>query len=190
MIFASNNIGKINEIKSIFKDYDIKSLKETGIVIEVEEDQDDFYKNALKKAKEIYDLAKKPVIADDSGLCIDILDNWPGVMTHRFLGKDATDTDRNNDILEKMKDYKMEKRKAHVVCKLVYYDGSSIVTGTGVLEGKIAYEKRGEYGFGFDEIFELRNGKTLAEILPEEKNKCSARSMACIDLKKKIDKLS
>jgi XTP/dITP diphosphohydrolase len=89
MIFASNNKGKLNEIKSIFPEEEILSLKEAQIDIDVEENQDSFYGNALKKAKEIYELAKIPVIADDSGLCINAFDGWPGVLTHRFAGEEA-----------------------------------------------------------------------------------------------------
>lgn len=111
MIFASNNKGKLKEIREILKSYEIKSLKEASIDVDVEEDQDSFYGNALKKAKEIYEIAKVPVIADDSGLCIDVLNGWPGVMTHRFLGENAGDDDRNTAILDKMMQYKNEERK-------------------------------------------------------------------------------
>lgn len=186
MIFASNNKGKLKEIREILKSYEIKSLKEASIDVDVEEDQDSFYRNALKKAKEIYEIAKVPVIADDSGLCIDVLNGWPGVMTHRFLGENAGDDDRNTAILDKMMQYKNEERKASVVCNLVYYDGTDIITGIGVLTGRISNEKRGENGFGFDEIFETDNGKTLAELSAQEKNECSARALACKDLKLKL----
>ena len=102
MIFASNNKGKIKEIKSIFIDEEIISLKEANVDIEVEEDADSFYGNALKKAKEIYKITNIPVIADDSGICIDAFDGWPGVLTHRFAGEEASDEDRNNLMIEKV----------------------------------------------------------------------------------------
>ena len=79
MIFASNNKGKINEIKKILKGYEIYSLKEKNIDIEIIEDEDTFIGNATKKAKEIYSLVKEETIADDSGLCINCLDDFPGV---------------------------------------------------------------------------------------------------------------
>lgn len=185
MIFASNNKGKLREVKAIFEDYEVKSLAEAGINIEVEEDQDSFYGNALKKAKEIYEIAKEPVVADDSGLCIDVYEGWPGVLTHRFMGEEATDDDRNNAILNKMKEE--SNREAKVVCNLVYYDGKDIVVGEGVLNGNISNERRGSNGFGFDDIFELENGKTLAELSSEEKNEVSARYLAAIDLKEKLN---
>lgn len=185
MIFASNNKGKLREVKAIFEDYEVKSLAEAGINIDVEEDQDSFYGNALKKAKEIYEIAKEPVVADDSGLCIDVYEGWPGVLTHRFMGEEATDDDRNNAILNKMKEE--SNREAKVVCNFVYYDGKDIVVGEGVLNGNISNERRGSNGFGFDDIFELENGKTLAELSSEEKNEVSARYLAAIDLKENLN---
>lgn len=185
MIVATNNIGKLREIKEIFKGYEICSLNDKNINVEVEENEDTFYGNAYKKAKEIYEIAKEPVIADDSGLCISSLNGFPGVLTHRFLGDNATDEDRNNDLINRLKD--VSNRSANVVCNLVYYDGQKIVVGVGVLQGKISEQARGKNGFGFDSIFELDNGKTLAELTSEEKNKVSARYLAAIELFKKLN---
>lgn len=184
MILATNNKGKIREIKEILSEENIKSLDEAGIEIDVEEDQDSFYGNALKKAKEIFEVAGEPVIADDSGLCIDAYDGWPGVLTHRFAGEDADDEVRNNMILDKMEF--AEDRSASVLCSLVYYDGKDIIEGKGVLKGKIADSRRGCNGFGFDDIFEVESGKTLAELSSKEKNNISARRLAAEDLKKKL----
>lgn len=184
MVLASNNKGKLREIKGIFNDLEIKTLKELNIDVEVEEDQETFYGNALKKAKEIYELTKEATISDDSGLCIDELNDWPGVLTHRFLGENKTDRERNLAIIEKCKD--LNNRNAKVVCNIVYYENGKIVVGEGIIKGKISLEPRGENGFGFDEIFELENGKTLAELTPEEKNSVSARALALQDLKNKL----
>lgn len=184
MIVASNNEGKLREIKEIFNDIELKTLKEANIFIEVEEDQDTFYGNALKKAKEIYLISKEETISDDSGLCINSLNDWPGVLTHRFLGEDKTDRERNLAIIERCKD--LEDRSAKVVCNIVYYNDGKIVVGEGIINGYISKEVRGQNGFGFDEIFELENGKTLAELSPSEKNNISARSLALKDLKNKL----
>lgn len=181
MVLATNNPGKLKEIKEILKDYEIYSLKEKGLAIDVLEDADTFYGNALKKAQTIYNLVKEPVIADDSGLCITALDDFPGVLTHRFLGEDATNDDRNSALIKMLSD-PMLNREAKVVCDLVYYDGNNTLVGEGTLKGKIASFPRGENGFGFDAIFELENGKTLAELTSEEKNALSARYLACVDL--------
>lgn len=188
MIFASNNKGKITEVKSILKNYEILSLKECGVDIDVEEDKDSFYGNALKKAESIYQITNNPVIADDSGLCIDIFKNWPGVMTHRFLGECATDRERNKAILEKMKNMTGDERNAKVVCCLVYFDGENKLAAYGTIKGKIATNMRGENGFGFDEIFEIESGKTLAELNSNEKNTLSARALAAEELNKMLAK--
>ena len=186
MVLATNNKGKIEEIKKIFNEYEIYSLKEKGIDIDVEEDQDSFLGNAKKKAYEIYTISKEPVVADDSGLCIDVLDGYPGVMTHRFLG-DVSDEERNQYLIDEVNKY--DNRSAKVVCVLVYYDGKEYIVGEGILNGIISRERRGSNGFGFDEIFELPNGLTLAELTPDEKNEISARASAAKDLRKKLVKV-
>ena len=213
MILATNNKNKIREIKQILTEHDIKSLSDVNVNIDVEEDQDTFFGNASKKAKEIFETVNEPVIADDSGICIDYFENWPGVMTHRFLGDKATDRERNLAIIDKMSGLEGKDRKASVVCSLVYYDGNKFIEGKGVLNGYIVTNPRGENGFGFDEIFELDNieldgienlsqeqleiyseeikllkGKTLAELTAEEKNNISARYIATVDLKNKLER--
>ena len=184
MILASNNEGKLREIKEIFKDWDLKTLREMNLDIEVEEDQDTFKGNALKKAKIIYEITKQPTISDDSGLCIDELNDWPGVLTHRFLGEGKTDHERNLAIIEKCQNLK--NKSARVICNIVYYDNDEIIIGEGIIQGYISDIPKGDNGFGFDEIFVLENGKTLAELAPEEKNNVSARFLALQDLKSKL----
>lgn len=186
MIVATNNKGKLAEIKKILNEFDIYSLKEKGIDVDVVENQDTFLGNAKKKAMEIYELTHEEVIADDSGLCIRILDDFPGVMTHRFLGDEATDRMRNEYLINEVNKY--ADRSAQAVCIIVYYNGTDTIVGKGILEGTISTECRGTNGFGFDEIFELPNGLTLAEISPEEKNEVSARSLALKDLKRQLKK--
>lgn len=187
MIIATNNNGKIKELKSILGP-DLKSLKEAGLTIDVVEDANTFYGNALKKACEIFKICQEPVIADDSGLCIDSLDGFPGVLTHRFLGEGKNDNDRNLALIEKLKNN--PNRNAEVICILVYYDGKNTLVGEGVLNGKITTSPRGTNGFGFDPIFELATGQTLAELTPSEKNQKSARYLAALDLKNKLNELN
>lgn len=112
------------------------------------------------------------------------MDGFPGVKTHRFLGDNATDKMRNEYLINEVNQF--EDRSAQMICSLVYYDGSDFIEVEGVLDGFISTECRGENGFGFDEIFELPNGLTLAELSPEEKNEISARSLAIKALKKKL----
>lgn len=186
IVVATNNPGKLKEIKDIIKNYELLSLKDINCEIEVEEDQETFEGNSKKKAKEISEIVNMPCIADDSGLCIEAFNGWPGVHTARFLGEAATPEQRNEAILEKMKNLKEEERRAKVVCVMTYYEKGQIIVAKGEVEGKIAKEPRGESGFGFDPIFELENGKTYAELLEEEKNTISHRKRALENLEKQL----
>ena len=100
IILATNNKGKVKEIKEILKNEEIKALKEMNINIEIEETGETFESNALIKAREIYKLTNTACIADDSGICIEALDGFPGVKTARFLGENATQEDRNNYLIK------------------------------------------------------------------------------------------
>lgn len=186
ILIATNNKGKVDEIKQILKEYELISLKDINCNIEVEENQDTFEGNSLKKAKEISEITNMPCIADDSGLCIEKFDGWPGVYSARFLGEDATPEERNDAILEKMKGLKEDERMAKFKCVITYYNDGTVITGIGEAIGKIAEEPRGNNGFGFDPIFELENGKTYAELSEQEKNKISHRKKAIENLKKQL----
>lgn len=188
IVVATNNPGKIKEIKEILTDYELVTLKDIGCEVEVEEDQETFEGNSKKKAEEIAKAINMPCIADDSGLCIDAFDGWPGVYTARFLGEGATNEQKNEAILEKMKELNGEERKARVKCVVTYCENGKFIVGKGEIEGRIAQEPRGERGFGFDPIFELENGKTYAEISQEEKNQISHRKRALENLKKQLTK--
>ena len=173
IVIATNNKGKVEEIKQILEGYELLTLKDINCNIEVEEDKDTFEGNSLKKAKEIYETTGIPCIADDTGLCIDAFNGWPGVYTARFLGENATQEERNNAILEKMKDLKENERTARFKCVMTYYDKENVLVGRGETIGKIAKELRGTDGFGYDPLFEVENGKTYAELGRKEKNKIS-----------------
>ena len=183
IIVATNNLGKLKEIRAILDNYEVISLKDLNLSVDIVEDGKTFKENALKKAREVFKITKIPAIADDSGLCINALEGFPGINTARFLGNNASDNDRNNYILEKLKDKKESERKAEVVCGIAYVDEKNEYVVEGVIKGKITYEKRGNNGFGFDPIFELDNGKTLAELEEYEKNNVSSRKIALEKLK-------
>ena len=113
LLVATNNEGKLKEIQDILSNYEVISLKDIELEIKVKEDGETFEENAIKKAEYIYEKTNIPCIADDSGLEIESLGGWPGVLTARFLGEDkATNKyarQRNEYILEKMKDMPKEK---------------------------------------------------------------------------------
>ena len=187
MIFASNNKGKIKEIKEILKDYDIKSLQDVNINIDVEENGKTFYENALIKAKTIYELTGIPTIADDTGLIFEELKDWPGVNTKRISNNlDNDETDRNQILINKGKELKNKNIKA--VCTLVYYDKTHIIEATGEMKGTITEKEYPGNGFGFDRVFKLDDGRIVSNLTEEEKNKISHRSQAAKILKEKLDK--
>ena len=186
IIITSGNKGKIREVQEILTDYKILSLEEMGIDIDVEEDKDTFEGNAIKKAVEISKyLNGKMVIADDSGIEIEYLNGFPGVFTKRWNA--GTDRDRNLGIIKKLDGLKKEDRKITMVTAIALAQNEKTITTKGIIEGYVTEEPRGENGFGFDEIFELENGKTLAELSAEEKNKISARKRALELLKDKLN---
>lgn len=188
IIMASGNKGKIVEAKQILEDYEIIPMKELGINIEVEEDQETSLGNAIKKAEEIAKIINgQIVIADDSGIEIEYLGGFPGVRTKRW--HPGTDREKNLAILEKLEGVPKEKRKVKYNTAMAASNGKKTVTAIGSIEGYIAEDIRGENGFGFDEIFELENGKTLAQLSQEEKNKISARKKALEQLKIELEKL-
>lgn len=189
ILVATNNKGKLKELKEILNNYELLSLKDINLTIDVDEDGNSFEENSKEKAKTVSEIAKMPCIADDSGLCIDVLDGWPGIYTSRFLGDNATDRQRNENILEKMKDINIENRKAKVVCVVTYYSNGKYIIAKGELEGRISENIRGNNGFGFDEIFELEDGRTLAELSDLEKNQISARKIALQILQEKLSKI-
>jgi XTP/dITP diphosphohydrolase len=184
IIAATGNEGKVKEIKEILKDFKVLSYKDLGEQIEVDEDAETFEGNALKKAKAGAEHFNKMCLADDSGIMIDYLDGFPGVRTVRWM--EGTDRERNMAILEKMKGVPKEKRKIHYITAIALATPDKSIVNSFTLDGYVAEEPRGENGFGFDEIFELEDGRTLSEITQEEKNEISSRRKALEITKKKI----
>lgn len=180
VILASNNKNKLAEFKEKLKKFDINvvSQKEAGFDIDVEETGTTFTENAKIKAEAIYDLCKKPVISDDSGLEIDFLDGAPGVYSHRFAGPDATDKDRINKVLNLMENVPDDSRTARFKCSICYIDSNGEKhVFEGCCEGKIAKEELGNNNFGYDPIF-LCGDKTFAQMTSEEKSEISHRGLA------------
>ncbi len=185
IIIASENKGKIKEAQEILKEFRIVSMQEKGVEIDIQEDQPSFEENAIKKAETIAKVLKgKWCIADDSGIEIEYLDGFPGVFTKRW--HKGTDRERNLAILEKLKGIPKEKRKIQFITAIAVSNGENTICETGKIEGFVSEETRGKNGFGFDEIFELGNGRTLAELSQEEKNAISARKIALEKVKQKI----
>lgn len=185
IIFATGNANKMVEVRMILADcgYEIVSMKEAGIDIDIVEDGKTFEENAIIKATAISKTKEAEgcvVLADDSGLEVDYMDGAPGIYSARWQGEDTPYSIKNQMIIDALADAKEEERTARFVCAIAaaFADGT-VTTRRGVIEGMIAHQPAGEHGFGYDPIFFLPEyGKTTAELAPEDKNKISHRGRA------------
>lgn len=198
-ILASNNAHKVKEIKEILKDFDfeILSLKEAGIDIDVEEDGKTFEENSFKKADEIrkYLVSKGEnnfiVMADDSGLEVDYLNGEPGIYSARYAGEHGNDAKNNKKILNELKGVKEEDRKANFICVIVAVtDKGEKIVAEGKSYGVILEELSGNEGFGYDPLFFVpEHKKTFAEMTSDEKNAISHRGRALEKLKSNLQEI-
>lgn len=190
IVFASGNEGKVREINEMLEGMPIEliSLKAYPGAPEIKEDGKTFQENALKKARIISGFTGETVLADDSGLQVDILGGEPGIYSARYAGENATDDDNINLLLSRLEKIPQEQRTASFCCALVLYkkDGTYDCFESR-WKGVIIDERRGNNGFGYDPVFlvpELR--KTAAELPPEIKNKISHRGQAFAMLTKAL----
>lgn len=190
ILFATSNAGKAKEVQAMFSDLDVdvKTLREEGIDIEIEENGQTFAENALIKAKAIAGMTDKIVLADDSGLVVDYLNGEPGIYSARYMGEDTSYDIKNARILERMEGVPDDQRTARFVCAMAaIMSGGEVICTEGIMEGLIGYEMKGTNGFGYDPIFYLPEyGMTSSEISPEKKNEISHRGKA---LRKMQDEL-
>ena len=190
IVFATGNEGKVREVGEMLDGMGIElvSLSDYAHVPEIVEDGKSFLENALKKAKIISEFTGETVLADDSGLQVDVLGGEPGIYSSRYAGESATDEENNTALLTKLKNISLEKRTAFFCCVLVLYraDGRYDYF-EGKWKGQIINERRGNNGFGYDPIFFVPAlKKTAAELPAEIKNKVSHRGQAFAKLKKAL----
>ncbi len=171
-------------------EFEILSMRDLDVDVEIVEDGTTFEENAVIKAKAVMRATGEMVLADDSGFEVDCLNGEPGIYSARYMGEDTPYDIKNAELLRRCEGVPQEKRDARFVCVIAcaYPDGT-VDTVTGVIEGKLAHEPRGENGFGYDPIFYLpERGCTTGEMEPEEKNAISHRGIAVrkmVDLLKK-----
>ena len=190
IIFATGNKDKIKEIRAIFGDRveEVLTMKEAGIDIDIEENGTTFLENALIKARSVAAHCDAIVMADDSGLVIDALNGEPGVYSARYLGRDTSYHEKNQNLIERLAGKEGKERSARFVCAIaaVMPDGREF-TSEKTMEGQIGFEEKGENGFGYDPIFFLPEyGKYSAELAPEEKNRISHRGKALRDMEEQL----
>lgn len=185
IVIATKNKGKAKEFESIFGDkgYTVKTLLDFPELPEVAETGSTFEENARLKADTISQLLNRPVLADDSGLCVDALHGQPGIHSARFA-KDHDDAANNAKLLSELAGIETYDRTAHFHCTLVFAaPGKDDLVVEGEVEGLIAGIPQGENGFGYDPLFYLPElDKTMAQLTPEQKNKLSHRAVATAKL--------
>ena len=190
IVFATENAGKMKEIREILGDgYTVRSMKEAGIDLHIEEDGLTFEENALIKARAVAPYTNAVVLADDSGFVIDALGGEPGIYSARYLGEDVPFSEKCASFLSRMEG--REDRTAHFVCVIaaVLPDGRTF-TAEGLMDGEVAFESRGDGGFGYDPIFYIpAYGRTAAELTMDEKNAISHRGVALRKMKEILETL-
>ncbi|MCR4734278.1 MAG: RdgB/HAM1 family non-canonical purine NTP pyrophosphatase [Treponema sp.] len=200
---ATNNKNKKREMAELFPDHTIVIPADENIAFNPDETGSTFYENSLIKAKALYEIVHCPVIADDSGICVDALNGFPGIYSSRYAGPDymkgypdgkkISQEEQNAFIIAQTsqaeKDglpkglYLNGPRSCHYTCAMVLYCGNDrLFVAQETFEGTLidSLDKQaGSGGFGYDPIFFLpQEGKTVAELTPEEKNKISHRGKA------------
>lgn len=191
-IMATNNAHKVIELSRILLPLGIEvvSAKDAGITLDdVEETGTTFAENAFLKANAAFQKTGIPAVADDSGLCVDVLDGRPGIYSARYGGDLATDSEKNAKLLDELKDVDNEHRTAHFTSAIccILEDGTRIEV-EGICDGKIAFEPHGSGGFGYDPIF-MYGEKCYAELSGEEKDAVSHRGVALRKLKAELEKI-
>lgn len=211
---ATGNLNKKREMQELFPEHEIVIPKDEGIPFDPEETGTDFYENSLIKAKELWKKVRCPVLADDSGICTDLLDGIPGIYSSRYAGPEfpkgkpdgskISQAEQNkaliNQLNEAVKNGKAENgnfefkngiRSAHYVCAMVLYLGPDrFFAAQETMEGSLVEtieDARGTGGFGYDPLFFLPEyNKTAAELTADEKNAISHRGKAAKILKKTV----
>ena len=180
LVIASNNFGKLREFRQILGErFDVVSMRETGVEIDVEENGETFEANALIKAHALMDICRCATLADDSGLCVDQLGGRPGVHSARYCGVHGDDEANNRLLLKELAD-KPKPHRAHYGAALALCrPGHEDIVVYGRCDGQIIDEYRGDGGFGYDPLFLSDDlGVTFAEASPEAKNGVSHRARA------------
>ena len=194
IVVATGNAHKLVEIETILSrvlsGVRFVALGQLGSFPDPEETGTTFFENALIKAEAAVAETGLSAIADDSGLVVDALDGEPGVLSARYAGVHGDDAANNKKLLANMAEVPEAERTARFksVVALIHRGDGLVLSGEGACEGRVGYEPRGTHGFGYDPLF-LPNdtpGRTMAELLPEEKNAISHRFHALQDLSGKL----
>ncbi len=191
LLVATGNAHKLRELQEMFGDYyTLAPMADAGFFGPIDENASTFAGNAAIKAEAVCAATGFPAIADDSGLCVDILDGEPGVLSARYAGEHGDD-EANNDLLLRRMEGK-EDRNARFMCALALkFPGKEPYIAEGSCPGKILHRRQGTGGFGYDPLFLYEPmGKTYAEMNEEEKNGISHRARAAREMRKIMEEIS
>lgn len=191
IVLATGNAGKLKELRALLADqpFDIVSQKDLGIT-DADETGLSFVENAILKARHASRISGMPALADDSGLCVDVLGGAPGIYSARYAGPGASDADNNRKLLETLLPLRAQSPlTARFVCVLVlvrHADDPLPLICQGEWAGEILAQPRGEQGFGYDPLFFVpSDNMSSAELPRERKNALSHRGQALQQLKAK-----
>lgn len=196
LVLATRNEGKLREMRQLIAevpelaDVEVVSVGSFPELEDVVETGVTFLENSSLKAHAVAKATGLPAIADDSGLAVDVLGGCPGVFSARWSGTHGADQANIDLLLAQTGDVPADRLTAHFVCCVVLAlpDGTER-SRVGQLDGVISRTQRGDNGFGYDPIFELPDGRSLAEVSPEEKNSISHRGKALRALRADITEL-
>jgi XTP/dITP diphosphohydrolase len=179
LILATNNQGKIEELRHLLGDVvDIVGMAEAGVTA-AEETGSTFEENAVLKAETAASQTGLPALADDSGLEVDALGGAPGVYSARFAGPESDDAANRSLLLQEMEPYTTGFRGCRFVCSIAFArPGHGTITVRGTCEGSVGFKETGSNGFGYDSLFVLPDGRTMAQLDADEKNRISHRARA------------
>ncbi len=193
VLLATSNQGKLRELNELIfgSEWEFTTPADLGINLDVEETGITFEHNAVLKARTFAKASNLITLADDSGLEVDALDGAPGVLSARYAGPQASPVQRNDYLLSKLMGIPQEKRQARFRCVIaIVFPNGEMVMCKGDCPGIIAFEPKGENGFGYDPIFYLPDfDKTMAELSSEQKNKISHRGKAARQASMFLNKL-
>ena len=182
LVLATSNKGKVKEIKALCKEYEVIPYTELIEAFEIIEDADTFKENALIKARAVYEALDKEdliVMADDSGISVDVLEGAPGIYSARYGGKGSDDKDNLKKLMHDIKQKGVKSSPAHYTAAIAIVTKGIERTVHGWMYGDAITEAKGEGGFGYDPMFiPLGYEKTLGELDEEVKKELSHRSHA------------
>lgn len=184
LVLATHNPDKVREIRQLLSSLKVDIIASDDVLpgFEVIEDRDTILGNAVKKALETAQATRMPALADDTGLFITALNGEPGVMAARFAGEDCSYADNRYKALALLQGITDRSAEFRTVAVLAEPDGV-VAYREGIVKGKITTEERGSNGFGYDAVFEVDGtDKTYAEMDDAEKNACSHRGKALMNL--------